>query len=127
MKFEGEKLQVRLRRQRVPVDLLDVDGRERRKISPSYVADWVRDKAFIGYGKNGTVHLVKAAEAPRRSLFIASPDIQAVLKSFPRQSTATRSRQVRQGGLKWKPQPADSRIPGGGFSTVHFNENRGSL
>ncbi len=123
MTFEGERLQETLRKQVGAVVLVDVDGRERRGISPSYAADYIHGRAFVGYGKNRVIELVKAVEAPRRRRFATPPDIRELLTDFPRRSVA---HTVRQDGLEWRADPAHSNTGAKGeFLTVHFGEKGG--
>jgi hypothetical protein len=118
VKFQGNKLQERLRQQRERVTLIESDGRERKNITPHCAADIISGREFIGYGKNGVIEFVKAVGAPRRGPFVVAADIRSLLRDFPRLRTASRSAQQ---GLEWRQQPAASK---NGRSTrvltVHF-------
>lgn len=118
MKFQGNKLQERLRRQREAVTVVESDGRARQGISPHCAADIILGREFVGYGQHGVIGFVKAVGAPRRSPFAVAADIRSLLRDFPRLRTASRSAQQ---GLEWGQQPAASK---NGRSarvlTVHF-------
>jgi hypothetical protein len=120
VKFQGNKLEKRLRQQRETVTLIESDGRERQRISPRWAADYILGGEFIAYGKNGVVTFVKAVGAPRRGNFAVA--VRSSLRHFPRLRTVSKSPCNR---LKWAQQPAASKNGHSGrVLAVHF---RGGL
>lgn len=79
VKIEGQKLQSILRRQIHSVRLVDDDGRERCGISARYAADFIMEKQYVGFGKNGPIEFLKPAAIDGARPFVTKWDVRQLM------------------------------------------------
>lgn len=121
MKVEGQKLQCILRRQVDTVRLVDDEGRERCGISARYAADFIMEKAYIGFGKNGVIEFLKPAGMDGQQPFATTWDIRQLMTEHPSQPPVQRN--YRQRGSKtWIEQPVNARTGRAGSINTIFVE-----
>jgi len=122
MKAEGHKLQAILRRQAQTVRIIDENGRERCGISARYAADFILDKPYIGFGKNGVVEFLKPADFDRPPPFATRWDVRNLLAQYPRRPPVQLNHQ-QPGAKTWVQQPTRAKTGvGGQTTTIHFKQ-----
>jgi hypothetical protein len=121
MKAEGQKLQSILRRQVDTVRLVDDDGRERCGISARYAADFIMEKSYIGFGKNGVIEFLKPVGMEGRQPFATTWDVRQLMKDYPSQPPVQRNYRER-GSKTWVEQPVNARTGRAGSINTIFVE-----
>ncbi len=93
--------------------MVDVDGRERRGISARYAADFILDKPYIGFGRNGIVEYLKPAAMDGRQPFATAWDIRKLMTEYPKEPLVHCNHR-EHGAKTWIPQPvrAKTGLPG---------------
>jgi hypothetical protein len=121
MKAEGQKLQSILRRQVDTVRLVDDDGRERCGISARYAADFILEKEYIGFGKNGAIEFLKPAGMDGKQPFATTWDVRQLMADYPSQPPVQRNYRAR-GSKTWVQQPVNAKTGRAGSITTIFVE-----
>ena len=121
MKVEGQKLQTILRRQANAVRLVGDDGRERCGISARYAADFIMEKAYIGFGKNGVIQFLKPAAMDGTQPFATSWDIRQLMTEYPKKPPVQRNHR-ELGSKTWIQQPVNGKTGRTGSITTIFVE-----
>ena len=115
MKFEDERLQTILRRQVESVRLIDGDGQERRGISAPYAADYISERGYIGFGRNGVIEFLKPADMGVAGPFASKRDIRQVMAAYPKKPLVHGNYRER-GAKTWVQQPVRAKT--GRFSST---------
>jgi hypothetical protein len=119
--FEGQKLQTVLRRQVESVRLVDDDGRERRGISARYAADFILEKEYIGFGKNGVIEFLRPVTMNSTQPFATAWDIRKLMTEYPKEPLVHGN--YREPGAKtWIQQPVRAKTGRSGSTTSIFIE-----
>jgi hypothetical protein len=121
VKFEHQKLQTILRRQVESVRLVDDDGHERCGISACFAADYIWEKHYIGFGRNGVIEFLKPAGSGRARPYATKWDIQQLMTEYPKQPLVRCNHQER-GAKTWVQQPVRARTGHSGSTTSIFIE-----
>jgi hypothetical protein len=121
MKFEAQKLQSVLRRQVESVRLIDDDGQERRGISARYAADYISEKTYIGFGRNGVIEFLKPAGMGAAQPFASKWDIRQLMTEYPKEPLVHSNHRER-GSKTWIQQPVRAKTGRSGSTTSIFIE-----
>ena len=119
MKVEGHKLQSILRRQVGTVRLVDDEGRERCGISARYAAEFIMEKAYIGFGKNGVIEFLKPAGKDGTQPFATTWDVRQLMTDYPSRPPVQRNHR-ELGSKTWIQQPVNGKTGRTGSITTVF-------
>lgn len=101
------------------VRLFDDEGRERCGISARYAADFIMEKEYIGFGKNGVIEFLKPARTDGKQQFATTWDIRQLMTEYPSQPPVQRNYRER-GSKTWIEQPVNARTGRVGTVTAIF-------
>ena len=122
MQFAGEQLEVILRRQDVPVEVVDFSGRVCMSATGHEVLDRFVLAGYVGVGNQSRIRFVKPEGVRYRPEEFGSQ--RQVVMNFHASAELAREAQmipVATGAKKWWPQPARAKTgQGGTTATIHF-------
>jgi hypothetical protein len=119
VKAEGQKLQSMLRQQVESVRIVGDDGRERRGISARFAADFIMEKSYIGFGKNGVIEFLRPTDLDSSQPFATNWDIRQLMTEYPKKPPVQNNHRER-GSKTWVQQPVRAKTGHGGVVTTIF-------
>ena len=125
MQFSGEQLEVILRRQDVPVEVVDFSGRVCMSASGQEVLGRFVLAGYVGVGNHSRIRFVKPEGVRYRPEEFGSP--RQVVMNFQASAELVRDAQmipVATGAKGWRPQPARAKTGHGGTTVTIFRKNQ---
>ena len=125
MQFAGEQLEVILRRQHVPVEVVDFSGRVCMSASGQEVLGRFVLAGYVGIGNHSRIRFVKPEGVRYRPEEFGSQ--RQVVMNFQASAELVRDAQmipVATGAKGWRPQPARAKTGHGGTTVTIFRKNQ---
>ena len=103
--------------------MIDDSGRERHGISARYAADYISEKTYIGFGRNGIIEFLKPAGMGAAGPFASKWDIRQLMTEYPKKSLVHGNHRER-GAKIWIQQPVRAKTGRSGSTTSIFIEKQ---
>jgi len=125
MQFAGEQLEVILRRQDVPVEVVDFAGRVCLSATGPEVLGRFVLAGYVGVGNHSRIRFVKPEGVRYRPDVLGSQ--RQIVMTFQASAELARDAQmvpVATGAKRWWPQPARAKTGQGGTTITIFRERQ---
>lgn len=125
MQFAGEQLELILRRQNVPVEVVDFSGRVCLTATGAEVLGRFVLAGYVGVGNHSRIRFVKPEGVRYRPEEFGSQ--RQIVMNFQTSAELTRDAQINPvatGAKKWRPQPARAKTGQGGRTVTIFRKRQ---
>jgi hypothetical protein len=121
MQFAGEQLEIILRKQTTPVEVVDFSGRVHLSVSGAEVATTIILTGYVGVGNNSRIRYVKPEGVRYRPEgFGSKRQVVADFREAAQIPSDAELNSVAKGAKTWSQQPARAKTGQGGALVTIF-------